>query len=90
MKICIQSLLHALNKDDPARRVQFSASFQHKVHDDEKFMSKIVWSDEATLTTLRGDIEMSCGCITVDTLTTVARAQVRRTQNCLQANGWQL
>jgi hypothetical protein len=33
------------------------------------------------------EIEPSCAAIPVDTLATVARALVRRTQKCLQANG---
>jgi hypothetical protein len=40
--------LHAMNEDDPDGRLQFCAWFQHKVHENEEFASKIVCSDEAT------------------------------------------
>jgi hypothetical protein len=47
-KVYIPRLLHIVNEDDPDRRVQFCEWFQHKVHEDEEFLSKIVWSGEAT------------------------------------------
>jgi hypothetical protein len=36
------------DEDDPDGGVQFCEWFQHKVHEDEELVSKIVWSDEAT------------------------------------------
>jgi hypothetical protein len=47
-KVYIPTLLRAMNEEDSYVRVQFCEWFQHKVHEDEEFMSKIVWSDEAT------------------------------------------
>jgi hypothetical protein len=35
-------------REDPDQRVQFYEWFQYKLHEDEEFISKIVWSDEAT------------------------------------------
>jgi hypothetical protein len=37
-----------MNKDDPDRRVQFCKWFQHKVQENEEFLSKITLPDEAT------------------------------------------
>jgi hypothetical protein len=37
-----------MNEDDPDRRAQFCEWFQHKVHKDEEFVSKTVWSNEVT------------------------------------------
>lgn len=48
MAVYILRLLHAMNQDNPHRRVQFCELFQHKVHEDEKFMSRTVWFAEAT------------------------------------------
>jgi hypothetical protein len=78
-KIYVPRLLHAANEDDPDRSVQFCEWFQHKAHEYEGFVSKIVWSDEATMETLREEIETS-RVITVDTLTKVARAPDRLRQ----------
>jgi hypothetical protein len=47
-KVDIARLLHVVNEDKPDWRVQFCEWFQHMVHEDEEFLSKIVWSDEAT------------------------------------------
>jgi hypothetical protein len=41
-------LLCAMDEDSPDRIVRFCVWFQHKVHEDEEFMSKIVSSDKAT------------------------------------------
>jgi hypothetical protein len=48
LKVCTLSLLHATNEDDSDRRLQFCESFQRRVHEDEEFVSKTVWSDVAT------------------------------------------
>jgi hypothetical protein len=37
-----------MSEDNPDGRVKFCEWLQRKVHEDEAFMSKIVWSDEAT------------------------------------------
>lgn len=44
----IPRLLHALNEDDPDRRVQFCEWFQDMCTENEMFRDVIVWSDEAT------------------------------------------
>ena len=44
----ILRLVHALNEDDPDRRLQFCEWFQHKCDEREDFQYSIVWSDEAT------------------------------------------
>ena len=41
--------MHATNDDDPYRRMQFCEWFQQMVNEDEEFVTKIVWSDEAQL-----------------------------------------
>jgi hypothetical protein len=46
-KVFIQRLLHALNEDNPDQRVQYCEWFQNMVREDEEFMGKMVWSDEA-------------------------------------------
>ena len=46
-KVFIPRLLHALNEDDPDRRVQYCEWFQNMVREDEEFMGKMIWSDEA-------------------------------------------
>jgi len=46
-KIFIPRLLHALNEDDPDQRVQYCEWFQNMVGEDEEFVGKMVWSDEA-------------------------------------------
>ena len=46
-KVFIPRLLHALNKDDPGRRVQYCEWCQNMVREDEEFVGKMVWSDEA-------------------------------------------
>jgi len=46
-KVFIPRLLHALNVDDPDRRVQYCEWFQNMVREDEEFVRKMVWSDEA-------------------------------------------
>jgi hypothetical protein len=68
--------------------VQFYEWLLHKVHEVEKFVSELVWSDEATLEKLGEEIKKSRAVITVNTLATVASAPVRRTQSVL-ANGGQ-
>jgi len=46
-KVFIPRLLHALNEDNPDQRVQYCEWFQNMVREDEEFMRKMVWSDEA-------------------------------------------
>ena len=46
-KVFIPRLLHALNEDNPDRRVQYCEWFQNMVQEDEEFVRKMVWSDEA-------------------------------------------
>jgi len=46
-KVFISKLLHALNEDDPDRRVQYCEWFQNMVREDEEFVGKMGWSDEA-------------------------------------------
>jgi hypothetical protein len=46
-KVYIPRLLHAMNEDDPDRKVQYCEWFRHKVQEDGEFVGKIVWSDEA-------------------------------------------
>ena len=46
-KVYIPRLLHAINYDDPDRRMQFCEWIQQMVNEDEEFVTKIVWSDEA-------------------------------------------
>ena len=46
-KVYIARLLHAINDDDPDRRIQFCEWFQQMVNEAEEFVTKIVWSDEA-------------------------------------------
>jgi len=53
-KVHIPRLLHAINDDDPDRRMQFCEWFQQTVNEDEEFMTKIVWSGEAQLCGLMG------------------------------------
>jgi len=45
-KVYIPRLLHAINDDDPDRRM-FCEWFQEMVNEDEEFVTKNVWSDEA-------------------------------------------
>ena len=45
-KVYIPRILHAIN-DDPDRRMHFCGRFQRMVIEDEEFVTKIVWSDEA-------------------------------------------
>lgn len=47
-KSYIPTLTHALNDDDPDRRVQFCEWYLEKCAEDAGFPHKIVWSDEAT------------------------------------------
>jgi hypothetical protein len=42
-------ILYVMNKNDPDQRMQFCEWSQHTAHEDEEFMSKTVWSDEATI-----------------------------------------
>jgi hypothetical protein len=49
-----------MNEDDPDQSAQFCEWFQHKVHEDE-FVSKIVWSDEATFKL--NDTVNHCNCV---------------------------
>ena len=44
----IPRLIHALNEDDPERRLQFCEWFLHKCDETEDFEDSIVWSHEAT------------------------------------------
>jgi len=46
-KVYIPRLLHAINDDDPDHQMQFCEWFQQMVNEDEKYVTKIVWSDEA-------------------------------------------
>ena len=46
-KVYIPRLWHAINDDDPDRRMQFCEWFQQMVNEDEEFVMKFVWSDEA-------------------------------------------
>jgi hypothetical protein len=46
-KFISQGWDNAINEDDPDQRVQFCEWLQHKIHEDEELLSKIVWSDEA-------------------------------------------
>ena len=46
-KVYNPRLLHAINNDDPDRRMQFCECFQQMVNEDEEFVMKVVWSDEA-------------------------------------------
>jgi len=43
----VPRLLHAINEDDPDLQMQFFEWFQRTVNEDEEFVTKIVWSDEA-------------------------------------------
>jgi len=45
--VYIHRLFHAIKEDDPDRRMQFCEWFQQMVNEDEGFVTKIVWSDEA-------------------------------------------
>jgi len=45
-KVFIPRLLCALNEDSPDGRVQYCEWFQNMVQEDEKFVGKMVWSDE--------------------------------------------
>lgn len=47
LKVFIPRLLHALNEDDPDRRIQYCKWFRDMVQADEAFVEKVVWSDEA-------------------------------------------
>ena len=47
-KSYIPGLVHALNEDDPDRRLQCCEWFLHKCDEREDFQDSIVWSDEAT------------------------------------------
>jgi len=47
MEIFHPRLLHALNEDNPNRRVQYCEWFQNMVREDEEFVGKMIWSDEA-------------------------------------------
>ena len=47
-KCYIPTLIHALNEDDPDRRVQFCEWYLAKCAEDPGFPHKIVWSDEAS------------------------------------------
>ena len=46
-KIFIPRLLYVRNEDDPDQRVQYCELFQNMVREDEEFVGKMVWSDEA-------------------------------------------
>ncbi|XP_076322842.1 uncharacterized protein LOC143231904 isoform X2 [Tachypleus tridentatus] len=47
-KSSIPSLVHALNEDDPDRRVEFCEWYLARCAGDDEFPLKIVWSDEST------------------------------------------
>ncbi|KAJ4427070.1 hypothetical protein ANN_26869 [Periplaneta americana] len=47
-------LLHAINEDDPDRRVECCEWFENMVRQDGEFVGNIVWSDEAQFK-LNGD-----------------------------------
>ena len=53
-KVYIPRLVHAINDDDPDRRMQFCEWYQQMVNENEEFVTKIVWSDEAQLCGLMG------------------------------------
>jgi hypothetical protein len=38
-----------MNEDHPDQSVQFCGWIQHKIQEDEEFMSKIVWADEVNI-----------------------------------------
>ena len=40
-------IIHAINDDNPDHRMQFYEWFQQMVNEDEEFVTKFVWSDEA-------------------------------------------
>lgn len=46
-KVYVPRLLHAMNEDDPDRRVEYCEWFERMVRVDEEFAGKFVWSDEA-------------------------------------------
>ena len=46
-KVYIPRLLHAINDDNPDRRRQYCEWFQQMANEDEEFVTKIVWSDDA-------------------------------------------
>jgi hypothetical protein len=45
--VYIPKFLHAINDDDPDRQMQFHEWFQQMANEDEEFVTKIAWSDEA-------------------------------------------
>jgi len=45
--VYIPRVLHTINDDDPDHWMQFCEWFQQMVNEDEEFVTKIVWSDEA-------------------------------------------
>ena len=47
LKVFNPKLPHALNEDDPDRRTQYYEWFRNMVQEDEAFVGKVVWSDEA-------------------------------------------
>lgn len=47
-KCYIPTLLHAMNEDDPDRRLEFCEWLLEKEAEDPQFWEKIVWSDEST------------------------------------------
>ncbi|XP_076368679.1 uncharacterized protein LOC143256014 [Tachypleus tridentatus] len=48
LKSFIPTLVHALNEDDPNRRIEFCECYLAKPAKDAQFPNKIVWSNEAT------------------------------------------
>ena len=46
-KVFIPRLLHALNEDDPDRRLQYCELFQNMVREDEECVGKMGWSADA-------------------------------------------
>ena len=62
-KVYISRLLHAINDDDPDRRMQFCEWFQQMVNEAEDFVTKIVWSDEVQFK-LNGSVNRhNCNCV---------------------------
>ena len=47
LKVFIPGLLHALNEDDPDRRMKYCEWFWNMVQENKAFVEKVVWSDEA-------------------------------------------
>ena len=48
LKSYIPTLVHALNEDDPDRRIVFCKWYLAKCEKDQEFQRRLIWSDEAT------------------------------------------